>query len=331
MCYAPLIMHTHATHPHYVLYTRYVLYAPLLHAKCMYLCYVLCTPSLCTTQTHNVQHTSVSCTTSTPITCYAHPHYAQVTKRNCDLTFLFTVESVCFFSNARLTSLISLISSAKLSPVVSFGKSLLLPSWFALISMLLFLGAMFAGFCEFWALWLFLTSHFSPILSLSFETTSLGTLPTVILFLSGKYGWSSCLVNLGGVSDSWDASKSSAGRFKDEGLDLALTSGKAFSSLFLYRQQRNYKHDQNRYEDRDSEKSIFSQRSLLFTNECEYKFILHLLWCSWESIIFWRVFNIHWMCHIFSVENRRHNFWQENINFYPICKFNTTLIQTIAK
>ena len=68
-------------------------------------------------------------------------------------------------------------------------------------------------------------------------------------------------------------------------------------------------------------KSIFSQRSLLFTNECEYKFILHLLWCSWESIIFWRVFNIHWMCHIFSIENRRHNFWQENMYFYPICKF----------
>ena len=226
MCYVPLVTYTFVTcyaHPPYLLHT------------------------------HNVQHTSLSCTTSTPITCYAHPHYAQVTRRNCDLTFLLTVESVCFFSNARLTSLISLISSAKLSPVVSFGKSLLLPSWFALISMLLFLGAMFAGFCEFLALWLFLTLHFSPILSLSFETTSLGTLSTVILFLSGKYGWSLCLVNLGCVSDSWDTSKSS-GRFKDEGLDLALTSGKAFLSLFLYRQQRNYKHDQNRYEDRDSEK-----------------------------------------------------------------------------
>ena len=37
---------------------------------------------------------------------------------------------------------------------------------------------------------------------------------------------------------------SPAGRFKDEGLELALTSGKAFTSLFLYRQQRNIKHDQ---------------------------------------------------------------------------------------
>ena len=129
MCYAPVMSYMH---PCYMLnatfscamHSCYVLCAPCY----IYLCYVLCTPSLFTTHTHNVQHTSLSCTTSTPITCYAHPHYAQVTRRNCDLTFLLTVESVCFFSNARLTSLISLISSAKLSPVVSFGKSLLLPS-----------------------------------------------------------------------------------------------------------------------------------------------------------------------------------------------------------
>ena len=75
---APLIMHTHATHPHYVLWTRYVLYAPLLHAKCnFFMCYALLLCVMCPLlQVPLLRAMHSLLMYYTLIMCNTHPHHA---------------------------------------------------------------------------------------------------------------------------------------------------------------------------------------------------------------------------------------------------------------